>query len=288
MSVKKRGLGRGLDSLLGTVPGKGEAPGGAERLQHLPIEFLSPGPHQPRQVMSQAALEELAESIRAQGIVQPIVVRALGADRYEIIAGERRWRAAQLAGLATVPCVVREVSDRAATAIALIENIQREDLSPMEEAQALDRLRHEFELTHQQVADAVGRSRATVTNLMRLIELNSDVKERLQNRELEMGHARALLGLNGRAQSEAAKAVVDRGLTVRQTEKLVRATIDPPQKKGADSRSERVDADVARLQEELSECLGARVTLQHREGKGKVVIHYHSLDELDGIIRHLK
>jgi ParB family chromosome partitioning protein len=237
--------------------------------------------------MNPEALEELANSIRAQGVVQPIVVRPIGGGRYEIIAGERRWRATQLAGLHEIPAVVRDVPDQAAMAMALIENIQREELNPMEEAQALYRLIEEFGLTHQQTADAVGRSRASVSNLLRLLGLNEDIKRMLGNGDLEMGHARALLALSGEQQSEVARSVVGKGLSVRETERLVKRTLEGPQPGAA--KEKRPDPDIHRLEQDLGERIGARVAIQHgAKGKGKLVITYNSLDELDGILEHIK
>ncbi|MCG7554101.1 ParB/RepB/Spo0J family partition protein [Pseudoalteromonas sp. Of11M-6] len=305
MSVKKRGLGRGLDALLSSakpnpnpnpsaaapVPNQqeavatvSEAPAESaveQELQRLPIEWLKPGKYQPRKDMSEQALEELASSIRSQGILQPIVVRKVTTQSFEIIAGERRWRAAQLAKQDTVPCLIKDVPDEAAVAIALIENIQREDLNAMEEAIALDRLLNEFELTHQQVADAVGKSRTTVTNLLRLNNLNDDVKILLEHGDIEMGHARCLLALTGEAQSEAARTAVAKGLTVRETEKLVRTILEPVEKKEAKQK----DPDVKLLEQQLQENLGAKVEINYNQkGKGKLVISYASLDELDGIL----
>ncbi|MCW8828032.1 MAG: ParB/RepB/Spo0J family partition protein [Gammaproteobacteria bacterium] len=297
MAAKKRGLGKGLEALLGSsgagamegttpvTPEQAEADG---MLRNIPVELLQRGIYQPRIDMHPDTLEELANSIRAQGVVQPIVVRPVSADRYEIIAGERRWRAAQLAGLHEIPAVVRDVPDQAAMAMALIENIQREELNPMEEAMALHRLIEEFGLTHQQTAEAVGRSRASVSNLLRLLGLTDDVKRMLENGDLEMGHARALLALEGEKQSQVARAVVAKGLSVRETERLVKRTqeqADGPAKKSA----QPVDPDIHRLEQELGEKIGARVAIQHgAKGKGKLVIQYNSLDELDGILEHIK
>ncbi len=291
MATKKRGLGRGLDALLGSGTAKASTPepGAASgQLQQLPVEQIQRGRYQPRTDMDQAALEELAASIRAQGVVQPIVVRPLeGKGRYEIIAGERRWRAAQIAELAEIPVVVRDVSDRAAIAIALIENIQRENLNPVEEAQALKRLLDEFEMTHQQAADSVGRSRAAVTNLLRLLELLPDVKSLLENGDLEMGHARALLGLAEDTQRQAAKEVVSKGLSVRETEQLVRRLQSAEGKTKV--KPTETDPNIRRLQEDLAQQLGASVRIQHSaRGKGRVVIQYHNLDELEGILAHIK
>ncbi|MBJ2137756.1 MAG: ParB/RepB/Spo0J family partition protein [Paraglaciecola chathamensis] len=290
MSAKKRGLGRGLDALLATSQASRNAQDNQpeqndSELQQLAVEFLKPGKYQPRKDMSPDALEELASSIRSQGVIQPIIVRTVGNNEFEIIAGERRWRASQLAGLETVPCLVKDVPDEAAVAIALIENIQREDLNAMEEAQALERLMSEFELTHQEVATAVGKSRTTVTNLMRLNNLHDDVKLLLEHGDIEMGHARALLGLEGDAQLEAAHIVSGKGLTVRDTENLVRKFLEPATPK----EEKKLDPDVVRLQDKLSQNLGAPVQIAHNaKGKGKVVINFSSLDQLDGILLHIK
>ena len=298
---RKRGLSRGLDALISSATPPQDAvsvhdegtpaelqsiPRDGE-LRRLPVELLERGRYQPRRDMSPEALQELSESIKAQGVMQPIVVRPLGDTRYEIIAGERRWRAAQMAGLETIPAVIREVPDEAAIAMALIENIQREDLNPMEEALALARLKDEFELTHQQVADAVGKSRAMVTNLLRLISLEEEVKKLLEHGDLEMGHARALLALSGNKQIEAGRTVVARGLSVRQTEALVRDY--EKQKPAAVKEVVREDPNVRKLLSDLSDRLGAPVALrQEKGGKGKLVISYNTLDELDGILAHIK
>ena len=310
MSTKKRGLGRGLNALLGSaakaapVASAVSAPNadtGAPatvvettdgNLRTLPVDLIQRGKYQPRHDMHQESLQDLADSIKAQGVVQPIVVRPIGPDagtqtRYEIIAGERRWRAAQLAGLQDIPAVVRDVPDRAAIAMALIENIQRENLNPLEESRALQRLIQEFELTHQEAAEAVGRSRAAVSNLLRLLELTDEVKALVEAGTLEMGHARALLALTASAQTQAARQIAAKGLSVRETERLVKhlqgaATKPLPPPK-------RVDPDVRRLEEDLSERLGAKVNLeQARGGKGKLVISYNSLDELDGILERIR
>ncbi|GAA0359149.1 ParB/RepB/Spo0J family partition protein [Bowmanella denitrificans] len=287
MSSKKRGLGRGLDALLATSNQHAKQESDLEQLeksgelQKLPVEFLQPGKYQPRKDMSPEALEDLAASIRSQGIIQPIVVRKLDEQKYEIIAGERRWRASQMAQLAEIPCLVKDVPDEAAVAIALIENIQREDLNAMEEAQALQRLLNEFELTHQEVADAVGKSRASVTNLLRLNNLSDDVKLLLEYGDIEMGHARALLSLQGEQQIDAARTVVAKGMTVRDAEKLVRKILEPAPEKP----QKKADPDVKRLETQLSENLGASVSISHNsKGKGKLVINYTSLEELDGIL----
>ncbi len=295
MSGKKKGLGKGLDALLGGELG---APIGEERkessstdagvrgLKELPVEFLQRGQYQPRKDMNPAALDELAESIRRQGIMQPIMVRPLGQDSYEIIAGERRWRAAQLAGLPTVPVIVKVISDEDAIALALIENIQREDLNAMEEALALTRLQEEFGYTQTEVAEAVGKPRSTVANLMRLTALESEVGVLLERGDIDMGHGRALLGLVGSSQLEVARIVVGKGLTVRQTEALVRQWQAQQQTPVATTNK---NPDIQRLEQKLSDQLGAGVVIQHGgSGKGKMVIRYNSLDELDGILNHIK
>ena len=288
MAVKKRGLGRGLDALLNPASvGKHGAAGLDGTLRKLPVESLARSRFQPRAEIDTGSLQELADSIRVQGLVQPIVVRAVVGGRYEIIAGERRWRAAQLAGLAEIPALIREVSDQTAMAMALIENIQRQDLNPLEEATALQRLHREFDLTHQQVAEAVGRSRAAVSNLLRLLELSEPVRDLLATGRLEMGHARALLSLTPDLQREAARQVQLHGLSVRETENLVRRL----QQSGETTRPARPapDPDIQALQNELSERIGARVALYHASsGKGRVVIQYTSLDELDGILDRLR
>jgi len=296
--VKKRGLGRGLDALLGShqaakantaqdIAVVAEPKNLDGELRELPVEFVQRGKYQPRRDMNQEALEELANSIRAQGVMQPIVVRPIGPERYEIIAGERRWRASQLAGLDKVPAVVRNVPDDAAVAMALIENIQREDLNPMEEALALARLQKEFDLTHQQIADAVGKSRATVTNLLRLMSLREDVQRLLEHGDLEMGHARALLSLPPEQQASAAHTVVSKGLSVRQTEALVRRLLE--EKASAGQPKPKFDPDIRRLQDSLAEKVGAPVQIQHgAKGKGRLVFTYNSLDELEGILSHIQ
>jgi ParB family chromosome partitioning protein len=303
---KKKGLGRGLDALLSSAAKKtqqtqtSEVTAGAEAagaiaaviadgpLKEIPVEFLQRGRYQPRRDFAEDKLAELAESIKAQGLMQPIVVRPIGERRYEIIAGERRWRAAQLAGLEKVPCIIKDVADDAALAMSLIENIQREDLSPMEEAIALNRLQEEFTLTHQEVADAVGKSRATVTNLLRLLALAPDARTLLERGDLEMGHARAILALELKDQGDIARQVVARALSVRQTEALIRKIQSEKQEAGKQV-PQRLDPDIRRLQDEISEKTGAPVQLQHTaRGKGKLVISYNSLDELDGILRFFK
>ena len=280
MSSNKRGLGRGLDALLGDVSVKEEN----HHLQTLPIEYMQRGKYQPRKDINPEKLQELADSIKAQGIIQPIVVRHIGHEKYEIVAGERRWRAAQLAGLAQIPVVVKEIDDRAAMAIALIENIQREDLNPLEEAEALRRLLDEFDMTHQHIAEAIGKSRTTVTNLLRLMDLHPDVKKLLLNNQLEMGHARALLSLDGLKQVAIANKVVKEGLTVRATERLVKESHAEPKIQ----KIKVIDNDTLRLQDDLTAKLGAKVIIDHKEnGTGKLVIAYSSLEELDGIIGQL-
>jgi len=290
MSAKKRGLGRGLDALLGIDTGAALADQAQARsegeLRNVPIEWLQPGKYQPRTGMDPERLQELADSISAQGLVQPIVARNIGPDRFEIIAGERRWRAAQMAGMRTIPTLVRVIPDQAAIAMALIENIQREDLHPLEEAQALERLIDEFDLTHQQAAEAVGRSRAMVSNLLRLRDLEPEVKKLINERRIEMGHARALLGLDGAQQVSAAREVVAKSFTVRETEALVRACLAGP--KVPSKTATRINPDVARLAQDLSELLAARVAIEDRKGRGKLVIHYSSLDELDGILGRIR
>ncbi|MGE0582599.1 MAG: ParB/RepB/Spo0J family partition protein [Steroidobacteraceae bacterium] len=301
MTQKKTTLGRGLADLLGQAAQRAQvatpqagAPRTGEELARLPLDLLQRGRYQPRTDMRPESLQELADSIKAQGIVQPIVVRPLvgagegSTQRYEIIAGERRWRAAQLAGLAEIPAVIRHVPDEAAIAMALIENIQRENLNPLEEARALERLIAEFGVTHQQAADAVGRSRAAVSNLLRLLELAPEVAELVEKRALEMGHARALLGLpQRRQQAEVGALVARKGLSVRETEALVRR-LTTPHDPAAPAAAPVQDPNVTRLEGELSEKLGAKVAIQHGAGgKGKLVINYHSLDELDGILAHI-
>ncbi len=324
MIMKKKKLGKGLDALLGGALKKIQIDDSASpeavaaaiaaapvvtaqdvtaqekipkdgQLVKLPVEWLQRGKYQPRRDMDAAALEELANSIKAQGVMQPIVVRPVTNDnnniiRYEIIAGERRWRATQIAGIDTIPAVVRDVGDDAAIAMALIENIQRENLNPMEEAVAMQRLKEQYDLTHQEVADAVGKSRVTVTNLLRLITLTDEVRRMLERGDLEMGHARALLGLTENAQREAAQHVVNKNLSVRQTEALVRNLHQQAeQEKEGKSVEIKMDPDIRRLQDDLSEKIGVPVLVQHSaKGKGKLVLKYNSLDELDGILAHIK
>jgi ParB family chromosome partitioning protein len=319
MSEKRPSLGRGLADLLGASKARAAAPAAPvsitppaaapasppaatgprnDELAHLPIDSLTRGKYQPRTDLRQEGLEELAISIRNQGVIQPIVVRPLpnaapGAARYEIIAGERRWRAAQIAGLGTIPAVIRPVADEAAIAMALIENIQRENLNPLEEARALERLIAEFGVTHEQAADAVGRSRAAVSNLLRLLQLAPEVAEMVEKRLLEMGHARALLGLaNRREQVSAAQRVVRENLSVRDTEALVRQLLAPATEKGqagSSAAAQKEDPNVRALQQDLADKLGAKVLIQQGSGgKGRLVISYNTLDELDGILRHIK
>lgn len=297
MSARKRGLGRGLDALLsaGTQAAEGNSADPAlsaapaddrQAMRELPVDLIQRGKYQPRRDIEQEALQELANSIKAQGVMQPIVVRPISDTRFEIIAGERRWRASQLAGLDSIPAVVREVPDDAAIAMALIENIQREDLNPIEEAIALQRLQQEFKLTQQEVADAVGKSRSSVTNLLRLMSLQEDVRRMLEHGDIEMGHARALLGLEGADQSQAARTVVTKVLSVRQTEALVRQLLAD---RSGTKTTTTLDPNIRHLQDDLAKRLGTRVQIQHSaKGKGKLVLSYTSLDELDGILSHIK
>jgi ParB family chromosome partitioning protein len=298
MATKRPSLGRGLGALLGQPATAADSPVVAlrteEELQKLPVDLLQRGKYQPRIDMRPETLQELADSIKAQGVVQPIVVRPLHDEnagqprRYEIIAGERRWRAAQLAGLHEIPAVVRRVPDEAAIAMALIENIQRENLNPLEEARALDRLISEFDMTHATAAEAVGRSRAAVSNLLRLLELTDEVKRLVEHRELEMGRARALLALeNKRQQVEVGALVANKKLSVRETEALVKRLATRPA--AAEPPAERADPNIRKLESDLSEKLGAKVHVQHSaSGKGKLIISYHTLDELDGILEHIQ
>jgi ParB family chromosome partitioning protein len=324
VSDKKPALGRGLADLLGSSKARAATPAASvpitppaastpqpnsqpapattgprgDELAHLPVDTLTRGKYQPRTDLRQEALEELAISIRNQGVIQPIVVRPLpnaapGAPRYEIIAGERRWRAAQIAGLGTIPAVIRRVPDEAAIAMALIENIQRENLNPLEEARALERLIAEFGVTHEQAADAVGRSRAAVSNLLRLLQLAPEVADMVEKRQLEMGHARALLGVaNRREQVIAAQRVVRESLSVRDTEALVRELLAPKVQKGpagATPSTQKEDPNILALQQDLTEQIGAKVLIQNGSGgKGRLVIAYNTLDELDGILAHFR
>lgn len=287
MVAKKRGLGRGLDALLstGTVDAIVDSP---DMLKHVPVDLIQRGQFQPRKTMNPEALEELADSIRSQGIVQPILIRPLkGSEKFEIIAGERRWRAAQMAGLHDVPVVIREVTDQEAACVALIENIQREDLNPLEEARTFSRLLKEFGMTHESVAEAVGRSRSSVSNFLRLLEMNQEVQALLASGEIEMGHARAIAGLPLEQQPEIARRVVKKGLSVRETEQLVRKAGETGKKKS--SSTSKPDPNIRKLQEQLSDKLGAKVQIRHRSGgKGSLEIHYSSLDHLEGILKRFK
>ncbi|MGQ5490297.1 ParB/RepB/Spo0J family partition protein [Thauera sp. ZXT1-4] len=277
-----KGLGRGLDALLAANQ-EDEAEKG--ELQMLPTIALQPGKYQPRTRMDPGSLEELAASIKAQGIMQPIMVRPVGDDAYEIIAGERRWRASQIAGLAEVPCLVRDIPDEAALAMSLIENIQREDLNPLEEASGIQRLIDEFEMTHQQAADAVGRSRPAASNLLRLLNLAKPVQELLMAGDIDMGHARALLPLDGAGQIQLANQVAARQLSVRDTERLVQQVLNPRQKKPAPPP----DRDLLRLEEEVSDALGATVKIKtSKKGAGELTIRFGSLDQLDGLLGRLR
>ncbi len=289
MSAKKSPLGRNLSSMLSqstlqhAVENAHSGSAGQNTLRDLPLDLITPGPYQPRSVFDPGRLEELAESIRHQGVIQPVVVRATGDNEYQLIAGERRWRAAQLAGIEKIPAIIRNVPDEIAIAMALVENIQRENLNPIEEATALKRLVEEFQMTHQEAGDAVGRSRSAVSNLLRLLELSEEVRELVDARHLEMGHARALLSLDASLQAKAAREVVARDLSVRETENMVRRMKNPPQR-----HSNVLDPDVRRLQDALSEKLCAKVKLTHNtKGKGKMVISYNSADELEGILEQM-
>ena len=278
MATRKRGLGKGLGALL-----KVEEASVADKLDEIPLEWIRSGEHQPRKNFDDTALKELTQSIKAQGVMQPIVLRAIGKDQYEIIAGERRWRAAQQAGLEKIPAVVRTADNKSAIALSLIENVQREDLNPMEEAQALQSLVMEFNLTHQEIADALGKSRTAVTNSIRLNNLCREVTVLLANGSIEMGHGRALLALTEQQQAVLAREIVTRQLSVRQTEEKVRKLGEAI---SSDSPKREVDADTRILQERLSNKLGQPVRIQHTSrGKGKLIISYGSLDELDGILQ---
>ena len=287
--AKKRGLGRGLDALLGIESGgSGVGEPTSSDLSELPVDVIDAGRYQPRRLMSTEKLEELASSIRARGIVQPIVVRAGTTGRYELVAGERRWRAAKMAGLTSIPAVIKNLTDEEAMSIGLIENIQREQLSVIEEAQALDRLVREFELTHQEIAEAIGRSRAGVSNLIRLLDLSHEVRELVEAGKLEMGHARPLLGVAKELQPQIAVHIIEKGLSARQTEVLIKKmkAERAGQKK---SKSTKKDPDVALLEVELSELFGSETVVNwNKRGKGSLVINFHSLDELDGIMKRIK
>lgn len=296
MNSTRKGLGKGLDALLGSQAALSEptdAPestgdeGAGQRIREMPVEWLQRGQYQPRKDMNPEALEELAASIREQGIMQPIVVRALGHERYEIVAGERRWRAAQMAQLDSIPVIIKDLSDRQTLALALIENIQREDLNAIEEARALVRLQEEFDYSQQEVAQAVGKSRSAVANLMRLTTLQPEVAVLLERGDLEMGHGRALLGLAGIQQIETARIVAGKGLSVRETEALVRRTLKHKQNEQVETPL-AADADVSALEDRVSNVLGAAVKINHRtNGKGKLTISYNSLEELEGILEHI-
>lgn len=286
--VKKRGLGKGLDALLGNPAEKISENSNSDSLKTLAVDLLQRGQYQPRKDFNKESLQELADSISAQGIVQPIVVRALPrTKKFEIIAGERRWRAAQLAGLQDVPVVIKDVPDKTVMCIALIENIQREDLNPLEEAEALARLIEEFDMTHDTIAEAVGRSRSAVTNLLRLLELNTKVKKLVESRKIDMGHARALLALPLSEQVSAAETIIKQGLSVRATEKLVQQLMGSS--KQGKAKQATKDPNIQSLENDLSEKMGAKVTIkQQTKGRGMLQINYHSLDELDGILKHIK
>lgn len=293
MNTKKRKLNRGLDALLGTDLTKKAPAGTAEAstispgdgdLRQLPLEFLQRGKYQPRIDFDEAALQELADSIKAQGVMQPIVVRSIGAERYEIVAGERRWRASQLAALDTIPAIVRDITDETAIAMALIENIQRENLNPLEEARALKRLQTEFDLSQQEVATAVGKSRPVIANLMRLLSLEREVSEMLEHGRIDAGHGKVLLALDGGDQVRAARKVVDSKLSVRQTEALVKAMLAP----AVDTAPQRKDPDIDRLERQLSERFGTKVVIENKNGRGKLVIQYSDLDVLDGILNRIQ
>ncbi len=287
MVAKKRGLGKGLDALLGTHEDFSKSKD-ADALQTLAVDLIKRGQYQPRQDFDSEALNELADSIRAQGMIQPIVVRPIaGKKSYEIVAGERRWRAAQIAELYEIPVIIKDVTDQTAMCLALIENIQRQDLNPLEEARALERLINEFEMTHDATADAVGRSRSAVTNILRLLELDDSVKKMLETRQLDMGHARALLALNKSKQFEVAKKVVKQGLSVRATESLVQQLSSKNKKNKVKQKAK--DPNISNLENDLSERLGANVIINHQNsGKGKLQINYNSLDELEGILKRIK
>jgi len=292
MMMKKRGLGKGLNELMSnsnrplSIAEEIQVSKQSGELHKLPIEVLQRGQYQPRRDMRPEALEELADSIRAQGVIQPLIVRKVSDKKYEIIAGERRWRAAQIAELDEVPVIIRDVPDEAAIAMSLIENIQRENLNALEEANALQRLLEEFQMTHQEVAEAVGKSRTTVTNMLRLLALEAEVKTMLEHGDLEMGHAKVLLGLQGEAQKMAARYVVAKELSVRETENYIRRLL---LEKSKVKNKAVMDPDVKQLLNELSEKLGAKVNIQYNvRGKGKLTIHFNSLDALDGILEHIK
>ncbi len=286
--TKKPGLGRGLDMLLSSVASTADELTDDSEFKQLPIETIQKGQYQPRINIDPDALQELAESIKAQGLVQPVIVRRLESGVYELIAGERRWRAAQMAGLHDIPAIIRKIPDQAAAAMSLIENIQREDLNALEEAIAMNRLISEFGLTHQQTADSVGRSRAAVTNLLRLLELEEETKELLDDKKIDMGHARALLALKGQLQLDTAYKVSERQMSVRDTERLVKNILNKlnnPDKRQVKTKP----IEVSKLEQSLSDTFGAKVSIQYNaKGKGKLIIAYNNLDELDGILEHIK
>ena len=296
MAAKRQSLGKGLDALLGITEeattnfnhgaSVDNTPLADGELKNIPVDRLQRGTYQPRRDFNQDSLQELADSISSQGLMQPIVVRRTEQDKFEIIAGERRWRAAQLVGLENIPAIVREVSDQTTIALALIENIQRQDLNAVEESQALIRLQNEFGLTQQQVADAVGKSRTAVANLMRLASLEKAVQQLLENGQIDLGHAKCLLALNGSTQIQAARTVASKKMTVRQTEALVKQLQNPSNAKQV---KQPPNQDINNLQQQLSDKLGANVAIQHStKGSGKLVISYNSVDELDGILNHIK
>ncbi|MCS5587944.1 MAG: ParB/RepB/Spo0J family partition protein [Porticoccaceae bacterium] len=291
MATKRQSLGKGLDALLGLPEDVGRVADDNDAvvdgtLREIPVELLQRGKYQPRRDFNSESLQELADSIANQGLIQPIVVRSVGQGRYEIIAGERRWRAAQLAAVDCIPAIVRDLSDQGSIAVALIENIQREDLNPIEESQALIRLQNEFDLTQQQVAQAVGKSRTAVTNLMRLASLEMPVQQQVERGDIELGHAKCLLALEGATQIQAARTVASHSMTVRQTEALVKKLQSPA---ATTQKQPAKNQDISNLQEQLSEKLGAAVRIQHNtKGSGKLTINYNSVDELDGILNHIK
>ena len=305
MAKKYRGLGKGLNELLSATLGDQNTPkkivkvpltteestspqqytSMQQSLKYLSLDQMSGGPFQPRQTIHHEGIEQLAESIKSQGVLQPIVVREKADGQYEIIAGERRWRAAQLAGIDSVPVIVRDITDEEALAIALIENIQRENLSPIEESRALKRLADNLSLTHLEVAEAVGKSRTSVTNLLRLLSLNDEVQDMLEQRQIEMGHARALLALSGNIQSQMAKTVYNRGLSVRETERLVKRIQEG---KSLEKKAPTIDPNIQSLEQDLADRLGARVNIRHGRKGGLVTIRYHDVDELEGILNHIR
>ncbi len=284
--VKKPGLGRGLDILLSSPNTQKSNANNDSNFRQLAIDKIHKGSYQPRVRFDPESLQDLADSIKAQGLIQPIVVRRTEGGKFELVAGERRWRAAQIAGLREIPAVVREIEDQTAAAMALIENIQREDLNPLEEAGAMQRLINDFGLTHQQTADSVGRSRSAVTNILRLLDLEQTTKDLLDENKLDMGHARALLGLEGEVQVQIASKIADKQLTVREAERMVRILNNPVEKK---PKVTKKAPEVEGLEKSLADKIGAKVDIQYNnKGKGKLVIEYNTLDELDGILEHLK